>query len=243
MAKTCPDKITADELTKMNSYWSTVNSYLIWLQVAVVIVCAIILFGCYRRLKKPTFVWVIWGLFIVSEVAYFTEGILNMPLERALESGDIDKYYRLARFHNEAYTVYVITLMSGHWVFGIKYAEVVLKLPVLVFHENVRDIRRKLKRISCAVWLLNGFFVALIFSYSLLMQLYLFGVCQNEVAVTWLNRLNLALYLSPTVLLLVAVIKVRCMVSQLRNKAILQKEKIILLHTVLFSLYFTAFTI
>ena len=50
------------------------------------------------------------------------------------------------------------------------------------------------------------------------------------------------MYLTPTVLLLVAVIKVRCMVSQLRNKSFLQKEKLILLHTILFSLYVTVFT-
>ena len=42
--------------------------------------------------------------------------------------------------------------------------------------------------------------------------------------------------LAPTVLLLVAVIKVRCMVSKLRCKAILQKERLILIHTILFSL-------
>ena len=50
------------------------------------------------------------------------------------------------------------------------------------------------------------------------------------------------MYLTPTVLLLVAVIKIRCMVSQLRNKSFLQKEKLILLHTILFSLYVTVFT-
>lgn len=44
--------------------------------------------------------------------------------------------------------------------------------------------------------------------------------------------------LAPTALLLFLVIKLRCMVSKLRNKAIFQKEKVILFHTVLFSLYF-----
>ena len=37
-------------------------------------------------------------------------------------------------------------------------------------------------------------------------------------------------------LLLFAVIKVRCMVSKLRRKAILQKERLNLIHTILFSL-------
>ena len=49
--------------------------------------------------------------------------------------------------------------------------------------------------------------------------------------------------LAPTVLLLLAVIKVQCMVSKLRNKAIFQKEKVIMLHTVLFSLYFIFYTL
>ena len=51
------------------------------------------------------------------------------------------------------------------------------------------------------------------------------------------------MYLSPTVLLLMAVIKVRCMVSQLHNKAILQKEKVILLHTILFTLFVLIYTV
>ena len=64
-------------------------------------------------------------------------------------------------------------------------------------------------------------------------------VWKEENAVYWLNRLQVVLTLLPTELLLVAMIKVRYMASKLRNKAILQKEKIILLHTILFTLYFT----
>ena len=134
--------------------------------------------------------------------------------------------------------------MIGHWVFGIKYAEVVLKLPLLVFPEKVSDIQRELKKISWAVWTLNGSFAAFIFTFTVLEELYIFGVLEegNVNVLTWLNRVIIVLYLAPTVLLLVAVIKVRCMVSQLRNKAILQKEKLILNHTILFSLYFTVYT-
>ena len=54
-----------------------------WIQFAAVFVGAIILFGYYHNLKKPTFVWVIWAFFIVSEVTYLTMGLLNMPLEKA----------------------------------------------------------------------------------------------------------------------------------------------------------------
>ena len=133
--------------------------------------------------------------------------------------------------------------MSGHWVFGIKYAEVVLKLPLLVFPESVSDIQTKVKKIPWVVWTLNGSFAALSFIYTLLNQLIIFGVLEySDIVSTWLNGLTIAMYLSPTVLLLVAVIKVRCMVSKLRNKAILQKEKLILLHTILFSLYIAVFT-
>ena len=58
--------------------------------------------------------------------------------------------------------------MGGHWVFSIKYAEVVLKLPMLVFPEEVVDIKAKINKISCVVWTLNGFFGALSFTYTIL---------------------------------------------------------------------------
>ena len=38
-------------------------------------------------------------------------------------------------------------------------------------------------------------------------------------------------------LLLVSVIRVRCTVHKMSNKAIFQKEKVILLHTIIFSLF------
>ena len=70
--------------------------------------------------------------------------------------------------------------MSGHWVFGIKYAELVLSLPLLVFPENVSEIQTKLRKISWAVWTLNGSFAALIFTITLLMQLLIFGVLEDS---------------------------------------------------------------
>lgn len=82
----------------------------------------------------------------------------------------------------------------------------------------------------------------LIVTDTILGQLYVFNLGRGPNQVIWLQRLSILMTLAPTVLLLVAVIKVRCMVSRLRNKAILQKEKMILLHTtVLFGLYFTLF--
>ena len=53
-------------------------------------------------------------------------------------------------------------MMGAHWIFAIKYAEVVLNLPLLVFPEKVGDIKAKLKKISCKVWTLNCFFVLLV---------------------------------------------------------------------------------
>ena len=176
MTKVCPDKMTADDLSEMKSNLIIVYDYFGWLELAVVIVCAIVLFGYYRKLTKPTFVWVMWGLFIVSQVAYLTMAILYNKLEKADDAVDIETYDRLGRFHNEAVTIYTATLMSGHWVFGIKYAEVVLKLPLIVFPESVRDIQTKLKKISCAIWTLNGINAALICIYILLWQLIIFGV-------------------------------------------------------------------
>ena len=86
-------------------------------------------------------------------------------------------------------------------------------------------------------------FATVILAETLLLQLYVFKVWSGEMLFVWLNRLAIVKTLSPTILLLLAVIKVQCMVRKLRNKAIFQKEKVIMLHTVLFSLYFIFYTL
>ena len=75
MAKLCPEKMTTDEFRKMVSQWIPYLDLLQWLQAAVMIVCTFILFGWYRKLRKPMFVWVMWGLFVVSEII-FVAGIV-----------------------------------------------------------------------------------------------------------------------------------------------------------------------
>ena len=227
--------MTPDELNKMQNHLYVYLGGLEWLQAAVMVVCVSILFGCYHKLRKPMFVWVIWALLVVSELAVVAGKVLYMvQLE---ETSD-----RLSDIHDEEMTLYIATAMSGQWVFGIKYAEVVLKLPLLVFPEKVSDIQRELKKISWAVWTLNGSFAALVIIYTLLLQLRIFGVLDGDNSLAWINHLNIVMYILPTVLLLMAVIKVRCMASQLRNKAIFQKEKLILLHTILFTLFVTIYT-
>ena len=61
--------MTADDLSEIENILITVTSYFEWLEIAVVFVCAFILFGYHRKLKKPTFVLVMWSLFIVQQVA------------------------------------------------------------------------------------------------------------------------------------------------------------------------------
>ena len=85
--------------------------------------------------------------------------------------------------------------------------------------------------------MLNGLFAAFLFMLTLLYQLYNFEVWESEDAGAWINILDIALLFLQTILLLSAVIKVLCMVSQLQSKAIFQKEKLIVLHTIIFSLY------
>ena len=138
----------------------------------------------------------------------------------------------------EFFTIYATALMSGHWVFAIKYIEVVLNLPMLIFPEKVDNFDTQLKRISRVVRTLNGIFATIILVYIFFMQLYIFGVWAGDKANDCLDILEIAMTLLPTVVLLAAVIKVRCMFRKLRNKVILQKETVILIHTVLFSLYF-----
>lgn len=135
-----------------------------------------------------------------------------------------------------------MTLLGGHWVLAIKYMRVILKLPILLFPERVGDIQARMKKIACTIRTLNSILAALVFAYTLLFQLYIFGVWKGDYS-AWLTSISIVLTLLPAVLLLVAVIKVRCMVRMLQSKEIFQKEKIILLHTVIFSLYVLSYII
>ena len=89
--------MTAEELETIKYDWYTVEDYLIWFQGAVVIICVIILFGYYRNLKKPTYIWAMWVLLTVGETAYVIIAILDVPLENADAAGDTEKYDRLVR--------------------------------------------------------------------------------------------------------------------------------------------------
>ena len=120
-----------------------------------------------------------WTLFIVAEVADFMESFFLKGINEAVKSDDLDKENRLALIYDEFLNVYLVTLTSAHWVFGIKYAEVVLKLPMLVFPEQVVDIKAKMNKISWVVWTLNGFFGALNFTYTILLQFYLYDDWNN----------------------------------------------------------------
>ena len=123
--------------------------------------CAIVLFGWYRRLRKPTFVWVMWAFFVISEAAMFTDTILYHELTVA-KPKDKEKIKRLTEYYDDLFFISTVTLMSGHWVFGIKYAEVVPKLPLLLFPDKAVDIKARLKKITIILWALNSIFAALV---------------------------------------------------------------------------------
>ena len=58
-------------------------------------------------------------LFIVSAVSDIAENTSYWPLVKAYNAGNTEAYNRLVSFHNAAYDVKAVALMSGHWVFGI----------------------------------------------------------------------------------------------------------------------------
>ena len=176
----CPSGMTIDELSQVQAEMHTAIDYATYFESALVFLCIFIIFGWYWRLRKPTFVWVMWGLFVTSEVFYLAQISTLRQMSKAWDAGDTEKYDHLKKWFNEFVTARSMTLMSGHWVFAIKYAEVVLNLPLLVFTETIKDIKGKLKRISCAIWTFNGLFAALIFTYTLLMQLYVFGAWKGD---------------------------------------------------------------
>lgn len=88
MGKVCSDEMSVDSFDKIFDAIDDAFYYVAQLESAVVIVCAVILFGCYRRLSKPTFVWVMWGFLILAEVAHLAETIFKMELDKAADAGD-----------------------------------------------------------------------------------------------------------------------------------------------------------
>ena len=121
-----------------------------------------------------------WCLFVISQVAYITMDVLIRVQNEALDAGDLQKYNRTLPYFNELNSVYLSTLMTVHWIFAIKYAEVVLKLPLLVFRVDAEDIKAKFDRISFFVWILNGFFAVVVLTETILLQLYTFRVWNGE---------------------------------------------------------------
>lgn len=118
-----------------------------------------------------------WALFITSGLAFIAIDVLQGVQKEALLAGDMDKYKRLKPYFNESLNISLVTLMAGHWIFAVKYAEVILKLPLLVFPDEMTgNLKCRMKIISCAIWSLNGFFAAIVIAYTILFQLYIFDV-------------------------------------------------------------------
>lgn len=206
---------------------------------AFLILCTLGFLIRYRNVSKPAFVWVMWAFFIVYDLAYLSRTIFYKVSKEANVDGETMDPLTLSYY--ESVNVSFVAQMGGHWVFAIQYAEVVLKLPLLVFPETSEDIQSKMNKIEHTIWTLNCVFVALVLIYTIIFQLKLFGVVESDSLRTVVFYMGPIVTLVPTGLLLVAVLKVRCMVGKLRNKAIFEKERLIMLHTVLFSLYFLVY--
>ena len=76
-------------------------------------------------MKKPTFVMLMWCLFVISQVTNMTMGVLIRVQNEAYAAGDLEKYHRIIPYFNELNSFNSSTLMTGHWIFAIKYVEVV----------------------------------------------------------------------------------------------------------------------
>lgn len=136
MGNMCPSGMTTDDLFKIGDSWYTILDYVVYFENFVVIVCTAILFGWYRKLSKPSFIKVMWGLFIVDEVTFIVHTVLYHLIIRTNETVQLERYELLTAFSNETVLIGTVTLMGGHWVFAIKYAEVIFKLPLLIFPEE-----------------------------------------------------------------------------------------------------------
>lgn len=166
----CPSDIDLGQLAVKLVAWHKADEYCSFVESATAIVCAVFFFVRYRSLHKPAFVLFMWLLFIVSQVAFCIITILLRVQGEAKSTGDVEKSDRIRPYLSESLCLYQVTLMGGHWVFAIKYAEVVLKLPLIVFPEMPENanIEAKLNKIQCVVWTLNGLFIALVVTYTII---------------------------------------------------------------------------
>ena len=207
MTTICSDPVTREDLIKVDHASFATLSFTYYFEGVFALLCSIVLFGWYRRLSKPTFVCIMWALFVAAEISHIANARFLQLNGYIVPSG-------------ETYNVHLVALLSGHWVFAIQYAEVVLKLPLLVFPEQSRDIIAEIKKVSRVIWALNGIFAAVLITYTILLQQVLFDDTPHSTAKFGLEIASFFAYIAPIALLLVAVLKVRCMVSKLRVKAI-----------------------
>ena len=180
MGKWCSEEVSADDISQISDNFVKVERISGWFESAALIICALSFFICYRKMKKPTFVILMWCLFMISEVANIVTDVLLRVQTEAYATGDQDKSDRIVPYFNELTNIQSSTFMTGHWIFAIKYAEVVLKLPLLVFRVEAEDIKAKFDRISCLVRILNGFFAAVVLTETLLLQLLIFKVWRGD---------------------------------------------------------------
>ena len=159
--------MSTEDIYENLSTWYAIYPYVYVLDSASVVLGALIIFGFYCRLGKPTFVCIMWGFFLVSTIANVAVTMFSRARSKAGDADQVEKSDRFSFYRSEAINVFNVSFVSGHWVFAIKYAKVVLMLPLLIFQEQFGDVRAKIKKISCIVWTLNSFFGALLITYSL----------------------------------------------------------------------------
>lgn len=240
MGSECSSDMTALDFAEKVYKWNKVAIWSAFCRSGVLFGCIFAVFGWNHRLKKQTFVKAIWFLFAVTGVVFLANAIISVKLLDALKELDGETAKKLTPYWIESVIIFEVTGMSAHWIFAIKYVETVLKLPLLFSSGLQRKddtIFAKRKQIICIIRTLNCIFCMIVLAIMIIEQIIVFSGWERNLNLSFADALLPSAIILPSVVLLVAVIKLRCIVSKLGNKAIFEKEKTILVHSLIFGLF------
>ena len=231
--------MTASDLKDKIYGWDQVAVWTSLARSGILFGCIIVVFGRYRKLRKQNFVIAIWVLFGITGVVFVVNAIISIKLLNAVQDHDLETARKLKPYWVETVIFYEVTSMSAHWIFAIKYIEVVLKLPLLFASDRRQDdkIEVKRKHISCTILTLNVLFCVIVIAICIVEQLFIYGTWDRDPKLDAVNFLLPSAIILPSVVLLVAVIKLHCIVSKMVSKAVFEKEKLIFVHSLVFGLF------
>jgi len=151
---------------------------------------------------------------------------------------NIERYSVFWPWYITLITITSVLVSLAHWIFGLKYFELVLKLPLLV-NQRQDNLQSKRKRVNLILFAANVYYYVQITVWASFMLVYRrYEDKSKQALVSGFDALNKLL---PAILLLCTVLILRCQIYKLQSKAFVAREKLIFIHMSIFLSYIFAY--